>query len=1272
MALTLDGTLQTRLDGIEREPIAKLITTSFASSIPFDGNDLGLEEPDLYLDLQIKPTGELTLTTDYPGNGRFRLMQTDVDRTYWTEWPNLYCGWSGTTWDQCHLIKPDGGFILFWVTTLSYARRVGFTHITADPDDYSANASIMFTTSNYDSFQHLAAVYHANTAQYMLFYSWYDYSLGNYYIYKRTSANGTSWSGATDVTPASLGNTYPYLNLHVISLSDDDIVLSFDRTSNIEPVSGFNTSNCYYTVSQDDGATWAVPTAVTSYSGTGVAGRHPTVSEKSANVYYSFSEKQTFVVFDEDTPGVICDSGYFDVDDVWFYNGKMYCRVVRNAAGVKLTGGFYVVDPADMSVEKQYTSTTTPGWDPNLNLYQHLGRRVHGDGKYLISRVSSYGDAGGYSPANMGTVIVAEYDGVGADKVTQYHFGSGYDHPTYGWDENVAVTAAEGAPSEQVGDMELQFAWIDAANDRLYVWFYDGYLWSQWAALGWVDLTEAPDGETGYYTFNEIWRGNGWWMGDYYGWVENYDLSFEFGRYCPEDHVVILWRNSNNGSSVLVIDAESGVVQLAEQYATNNNFPYQGLYEAYVYDNKIYGSIYYTTGGGQGSWRGLWIYDMVSGSKQMVRPGYTTGDWYTFYDFDFSDIGNDYIWIGGAHGALRYHIGSQNFEIWSENYGPSDGQNLIPGFNLGMGHAYCHAIAVDLANDDVYVGSFYALVYQWSGVRRFNINGAYWKGQYATGIKSGTDLALGSINDLTQGNFESQISTVTDSDDILWAFWEHVNYDNSGGEEDIYWDNDEAETDVSDDLVDQLTVSHAIDTPSELVFNLSLGHLFDQQNSFSTKSYMFRRGRKITLQLGETISSTPYWEAQGTYVVEEAKLRYVRGDYPILEVTARTMDSLWREARIVLSDYYDEALPATILNDVLSDWTVLDGADYSIPSPMNASHEIWHQWSDESLYDMIKDILDHFEYTFFFDQDGVFTPKRVNFDRAVDHAYSDQTQIKEYTPDSTFSNFVNQVRVIGETHDLIEVVYDPELITTIGGTCGWWNETMVKKVWYNEERTRTCRNPYLNPIISTKDFQYFIFKGGGGEEITDEDNNELWVEVTIEGPNLIPVVVGLAATAIAVGTAAIICELDCGPYIFATNTTISLLCYAVLATATYDIEVWAQPVGEEKQTIQYLATDQDMMNLINQQPVIEEIEDSLCYTVGDCQRVAEYELKILKYQRERIRLSKLAHLQDELLDMITVKHPYTSAVMQLLIASLTRTLVIKGDMIDTIEGWRIL
>lgn len=1264
MSLTLDATLQTRMNGIERQPIAQIVSTSFADSIPYDGNYLGISQSNyVNLDAKALSTGALSLTSySSVAPELIRFMLTDNERAFWTEYTINGDGYS-SYFDQgyypfiiSHCEKPDGNIAIAWVNNWSSStRRIRVTTLNIS-GTWTPNGTLVWTSATNDTINSIYLIYHPNSSNYQLYMAWYDSSAGSYYLYRNTSSNLSSWAGWTDITPASLGSTMEYLSIHAVSFSDNDIVVSFDRVNLIDANSDFKTTSIYYMVSQDDGSTWSTPTLAASYTGVGMGGRHPSVVEKSTSVYLTFHERASFVKFDKNTTGAVYDNStdsypHLTVDALWLYNGYLYCQGSSTEV-TKHICGMWKVDPADMTVDAQYTSTTTPGYDPNLLNYNAWYMLDRGAGKYFAKHVGSFGTN------NMGQVIVAINDGV-TETIVQYIIGSGGNHGGYGWDENVSV--ARSTTWAGASNFSVVAAYIDATNDRLYVRLQDAYLYSGQLCVGYIDLTESPDPVTGYYTWNEIFRKTSSQMNSSYGWTGSASAIMTNGVYCKEDHVLLFWRDSDNDSSILVIDAETGVIQFAEQHHTEPNLPYHGLYSGYVYDNKIYGSFEYSVHENQGSWRGLWIYDMVSGAKICARPGYATKDQYTFYDYDFADIGNNYIWIGGWDGAIRYHTGSQFFELWDDT--------VIPGFSMGLSSESCYRIAYDVANQDVYVGQPYGFTSAWAGVRRFNINGDYYKGKYLSGTKSGTDLQLGSASDLTHGWYEADIISVAAEDDVMWSFWDHITYTDSTRK--IYWDHDESETDVSDDLVDVVEVSHAIDTPSELRFSLAYGHLYEQQNLLSSKSYMFRRGRKVNLKFGENISGTPYWVEQGSFIVEETQMRYIRGDYPVLEVVARDLSSLWQDARIALSAYYSSAQPKTIMEDLLDDWTVLDGADYSIPTFAN-SHEIWHQWSDETLYDILKDILDHFGYTFFFTTVGVFQPKRINFSAAVDHAYSNQLQIQEYTPDTSFSNFVNQVRVIGETHDTIEVLYDPELITNVNGTCGWWDETIEHQVWYDEDRQRTCRNPFLNPIISTRDFEWFLFKGGGGERISGTDNNELYCYVEIQGPNLIPVVVGLAVSCIALGSMALYCFTNCGPFIFATNVNISLLIYAILATATYDIEVWAQPVGNERQTIQYVATDTQQMNIVNQQPVIEEIEDSLCYTVADCQRVATFELNVLRYQRERVRLSKLTHLQDELLDMITVKHPYSNTTLQLMIASLKRTLVIKGSMMDMIEGWRIV
>ena len=108
------------------------------------------------------------------------------------------------------------------------------------------------------------------------------------------------------------------------------------------------------------------------------------------------------------------------------------------------------------------------------------------------------------------------------------------------------------------------------------------------------------------------------------------------------------------------------------------------------------------------------------------------------------------------------------------------------------------------------------------------------------------------------------------------------------------------------------------------------------------------------------------------------------------------------------------------------------------------------------------------------------------------------------------------------------------------------------------------------------------------------------------------------------------------------------------AVANYGYEIWAQPVGHEKQMFQASAEDTVFQNELNGMIITQEIQDPFCYTVSMAQIVATHEMTTIMGQRRRVRFTKLAHLQDELMDIIEVPHPYSGQPLRYFIAGLTR------------------
>ena len=172
--------------------------------------------------------------------------------------------------------------------------------------------------------------------------------------------------------------------------------------------------------------------------------------------------------------------------------------------------------------------------------------------------------------------------------------------------------------------------------------------------------------------------------------------------------------------------------------------------------------------------------------------------------------------------------------------------------------------------------------------------------------------------------------------------------------------------------------------------------------------------------------------------------------------------------------------------------------------------------------------------------------------------------------------------------------------------------------------------------------------------------------------------VGSIIAMVAIGLAAIGCDGFmtgwCGAMIAALAIAASLVMYLLAAVANYQYEIYARPLGEEKQSIEYTSHDYDHQQSIGGRVVRQDIDDPLCYSVVECKRVADGNLGIVQAQRNRVTFKKVAHMQDELLDKVKILHPFSNEEMDVLITSLSRTYS-KGSggaagMWDLIEGWR--
>jgi len=85
----------------------------------------------------------------------------------------------------------------------------------------------------------------------------------------------------------------------------------------------------------------------------------------------------------------------------------------------------------------------------------------------------------------------------------------------------------------------------------------------------------------------------------------------------------------------------------------------------------------------------------------------------------------------------------------------------------------------------------------------------------------------------------------------------------------------------------------------------------------------------------------------------------------------------------------------------------------------------------------------------------------------------------------------------------------------------------------------------------------------------------------------------------------------------------------------------------------------------------------LCYLQTSCQVVADREIALAMAQRRRVSFEKIAHLQDEVGDMVSIIHPYGGNTLKVLVTELLRRYNQPqpnsdgGAFTDEIEGWRI-
>ena len=1254
MALSLNATLDTAQDAQTRHPLVEIKSYSTISDIPFAGTFLTNETFDEYDPAVIAHSdGRLCLAYLYgpdPASSSsdedigIKYVYSDINRSYFTTVTiPLYDSFSGANYTLEHLSlceMADGNIgmvLLIKDLTAGTNYYILYRIITVEGEAVSDGEIDHWSTGYWTSDPYVYLVEAQSSSDsdaYMVVFT--KQSASNYIFQKYTSSDFESWTGPTTMSIGGLTSTLYKRNCSLIQISTGDLYLFFDYTEEVGAGSE-ELRNIYYSVSSDLGATWSDAIQVTEFDTFAVFGSHPQVIQKETDYLTLLFTKHIQALLMDDTASGWPSGDMASMITIDQSSGYAYITCVYSGVGDKYLQCIVKVDLDNWVVLDYWDTSTSPAFLP-IYASQHVWYAQHtGEGHFIP--VATIGTSA--------TKVASLLDGE-ANTITDYIFET---NTTHNLTKNIDYTL----PNTNV---KIMSTCVDADNERLYV-FLSSIISPYYVIVGYFSLTDA--GPT--YTFNVV-------VNDTVNLQEE-ALGFGTGNgyfkiYPEEDMIIISSYNITGGQTgcLLVYDITSGGQIKYYRFTDYAAFPYHGIKKFEYKSRHIYGGISYNSGNGQDEYRGLVDINLDTDLIQYHRPSYVELDDYNFYLMDWVDDNNLLITHTG-YGVAIYNLVGDTWALWScdnvPGLVPDDVENFM-------------AVRYYESEELIVVGKgFWGDT--WNGISMFSLYGPVRQAQYKEGSWGGATWDWEDENKLVIGYRDYDMVAVVEpgTTTSMYCFWVNETVD---GELSIKWAKDNSTFDLSSYLFQsqEIICRRSIDGGhAMLTFAVSEGHLFDPYNQNSLFSLYLKKGRKLILRWGEKVSGSSYWQDAGTFFVTETSVKYKRGVYTIVSVTAEDERCMWGVNNIIATDHYD-TYPESILSDLLQDNANFDVDRINLPTFDNRV-VLEHQWIDTALMDIIAQICNRFGYFFRMNVDNEATARKISNEAEVDHTYLDTDTIIEYTPDDKYSDFTNRVVVTGQELAWTEVMYGEERITNMTGTVGWWGYKKDFTIYYSDDGERKCRYPRLD-VLETATSIGFKLAGTISEEITSEDVDYRYCIVTITAPNLIPLL--LAGIAI-LGSAYFIPDGVVSSFFGGVTIPIGriveqtgvMLCLLVLgAVGNYQYDIYASPLGNIRRSVQNQADDLEHQTEINN-VVLRKFEDPLCYSVSDCGIVAEFELMVAKAQRRRVKITKVTHLQDEEGDTIRFPHPYSGNLVNVFITDLERRMRAGsgGYFLDAIEGW---
>jgi hypothetical protein len=523
------------------------------------------------------------------------------------------------------------------------------------------------------------------------------------------------------------------------------------------------------------------------------------------------------------------------------------------------------------------------------------------------------------------------------------------------------------------------------------------------------------------------------------------------------------------------------------------------------------------------------------------------------------------------------------------------------------------------------------------------------------------------LSSLVTGYRNHSLAVSLSPDNDVFATWTNIEED----EDRVMWDKDQSATALLDYLIGETKLEYQLDAPARLTFTLSHGHLFDPTNANSLLATTVKKSRLITCKLGEKISGIDTWMDHGKFLVRGLEIKYERGSYPSIKVQCEDLRCMW-DMNKVIAAIVTNLSPETALSNIIRDNTSLSAGDISVPT-LTGGFDFTTSWMDQYLSDIVDDISHRFEHFVCVDHDNIVTFRPITRSGTSDRTITTD-EIISYSPDDRYSDLTNKITVTGlSLYDFL-ILHEEERIGVLNGTVGWWGFNKDFYVYWSKDESKRCKNIRLK-VLETSTSIMFQLAGDIQESIGYTDPFDKYVIVEVKAPNLVPVLLAFIATYVAGTAVGDIAPTTGGMTIPVGRIMEKVGLYGALmvlgSVGNFKYELYGQPVGYIKRQYSGYAEDTDLQQELGE--VIENKFDGfLCHTATHCESVAEFEMMIAMGQRNRVKVTKTAHLQDEIGDTLAVTHPYTRTAVKTFITNLTRRYKPGKDdgyFLDDIEGW---